>query len=246
MSQAILDALKALDVSNDNHWTADGLPRLDTIKMLAGDPTLTREKVAFAAPGYIRSAAIGYELPAQPPAPQPSAQPPAPWAATTTAPATATPAQPDPQAQPVVKDGGEEGDARFSKNETEQPSLADGGTPVENEIKALEAKVAEEGAAENRLLQSMGQLELELKKVRARRDEAATALNRLRPARTQAQDIRDYLNRQCQLLEERAVQKKVIAESGLDLKQLAKQLKSPIDVALGQKKSQGARRPSGL
>ena len=41
MTNKILGALLKLDVQNNNHWTADGLPRLDTVKMLASDQTLT-------------------------------------------------------------------------------------------------------------------------------------------------------------------------------------------------------------
>ncbi len=50
----LIKALSQLDSANPNHWTADGLPRLDTLKMLAGDPALTREAVTAVAPGYSR------------------------------------------------------------------------------------------------------------------------------------------------------------------------------------------------
>ena len=38
MKEKIQEALLKLDTSNENHWTQDGLPRLDTIKILASDP----------------------------------------------------------------------------------------------------------------------------------------------------------------------------------------------------------------
>jgi len=47
--ELILEALKALDPKNDDHWTADGLPRLDVVK--AG----TRAVVTKAAPNFSRS-----------------------------------------------------------------------------------------------------------------------------------------------------------------------------------------------
>jgi len=50
----ITDALAKLDPKNDNHWTSDGLPRIDTVKMLAGDPTLTRESITAEAPNFSR------------------------------------------------------------------------------------------------------------------------------------------------------------------------------------------------
>ena len=52
MSKNITDSLSKLDPANDNHWTQDGLPRLDTIKILSGDPSLTREQVTAAAPDF--------------------------------------------------------------------------------------------------------------------------------------------------------------------------------------------------
>jgi exonuclease VII small subunit len=43
-------ALSKLDHDNNNHWTQDGLPRVDTLKMLTGDQTLTREIVSAQFP----------------------------------------------------------------------------------------------------------------------------------------------------------------------------------------------------
>lgn len=50
----ILEALGKLDPSNDNHWTNDGLPRIDTVRMLAADPSLTREAITAEAPNFSR------------------------------------------------------------------------------------------------------------------------------------------------------------------------------------------------
>jgi hypothetical protein len=50
-------ALQKLDPENDNHWTADGQPRLETLRMLSGDTSLTREAVVTAAPTFNRDAA---------------------------------------------------------------------------------------------------------------------------------------------------------------------------------------------
>ena len=56
MSVAIKEALSKLDTSNDNHWTADGFPRLDTVKMLMGNPSITRDDLEGASPGFRRPA----------------------------------------------------------------------------------------------------------------------------------------------------------------------------------------------
>lgn len=63
MTAQILDALKKLDPANDNHWTEDGAPRMDTVKMLAGNPGLTREAVTAAAPGFSRAVPLATETP---------------------------------------------------------------------------------------------------------------------------------------------------------------------------------------
>lgn len=57
MSDKIKDALSKLDPENDNHWTADGQPRLDTLKILTGNPGLSREDVNTAAPEFTRAQA---------------------------------------------------------------------------------------------------------------------------------------------------------------------------------------------
>lgn len=53
MSDAILEAIKKMDPDNDNHWTIDGLAKLDTIKFLAGQP-VTRDELDRIAPGFNR------------------------------------------------------------------------------------------------------------------------------------------------------------------------------------------------
>lgn len=48
---AIVKALQQLDPKNDDHWTNDGLPRLDAIKGVSG---LKREDVTAAAPHFTK------------------------------------------------------------------------------------------------------------------------------------------------------------------------------------------------
>lgn len=51
----ILDALSKLDKDNDAHWTSDGMPRLDTIRLLASDQGISREDVSKVAPEFARA-----------------------------------------------------------------------------------------------------------------------------------------------------------------------------------------------
>ena len=50
----ILEALAKLDVANDNHWTGDGLPRIDTVRMLVANPGLGRDDITKVAPDFSR------------------------------------------------------------------------------------------------------------------------------------------------------------------------------------------------
>lgn len=55
-NEEVLEAVHALDPQNDEHWTADGQPRLDAVEnMLGGD--VSRKQVTNAAPDFTRSVA---------------------------------------------------------------------------------------------------------------------------------------------------------------------------------------------
>lgn len=51
----ILEALALLEVENDDHWTADGQPKLITLRALTGQEDLSREDIVRIAPGFTRS-----------------------------------------------------------------------------------------------------------------------------------------------------------------------------------------------
>lgn len=54
MKDKIIEGLRKLNVENDNHWTADGLPKIEALKFTVG-PSVTREDVNSVAPGFTRS-----------------------------------------------------------------------------------------------------------------------------------------------------------------------------------------------
>lgn len=56
-NEEILEAVRALDPKNDEHWTADGLPRLDAVENLLGGD-VNRKAVTNAAPDFTRSVAL--------------------------------------------------------------------------------------------------------------------------------------------------------------------------------------------
>lgn len=53
----IVSALKRLDPADDEHWTADGKPKMSALEALMGRADITRAQVDAAAPGFNREAA---------------------------------------------------------------------------------------------------------------------------------------------------------------------------------------------
>lgn len=50
-AEQILKALATLDVKNDAHWTMDGAPKIDVLKLVA----VTRDHIKKVAPGFCRA-----------------------------------------------------------------------------------------------------------------------------------------------------------------------------------------------
>lgn len=57
MDKQILEALLALDPNNEDHWTADGLPKVDIVSNLVGE-TVTRQQITQAKPGFSKALAV--------------------------------------------------------------------------------------------------------------------------------------------------------------------------------------------
>jgi len=55
--ESIREALSVLEPSQDEQWTADGLPRMDVIETLVGDKEITRKDVTDADPEFCREEA---------------------------------------------------------------------------------------------------------------------------------------------------------------------------------------------
>lgn len=207
MSSKILEALSKLDATNDNHWTQDGLPRLDTIRILAGDPALTREAVTAANPNFNRSnAGAGAQG----------------GAAT---PAQATPGN-APQAGAQAANG-----ADSQPPATEFPNLNP--APVAEDIPDADD-------LHSKIQEAMLQISDAQSKVMLAKQELSDAQNSLAELEKQLKEtpegsenaVQGYLRAQRRNLEIRAAKKELILQSGLDMKLLAEDLKSPLDAAL--------------
>lgn len=222
MSKTIA-ALQQLDPKNDNHWTSDGLPRLETVRLMAGDSQLTREAVSAAIPGFTRAKAV----PAQAPAPAGSEQ-------GTSTPAIAAPAAPQPAAQPESSDGtsstGPGGD-NATDDEAEQ-----GSAEAEDPIAAATARVEAASAAQAQANQEYSQAVAEL-------DALLDAAARSGAQETLAEQVGAYHQRQLAALQQRGEQQRRLRDANVDLKALLPQ-RSQLDMALTRKTGRGGQRPN--
>ena len=207
MTNKIIEALLTLDVKNDNFWTADGLPRLDTIKMLVSDQSLTRDMVTAAAPGFSRTTATGYKVP----------QPQGPGGNTGTVPIAAPVAPAAPQTAEQV--------------EGQHPAMEKASEGVSDIIAVLEASLAEQEELVSKIRAHKAEVDAAFEQARKKEDELRIKLEEARPQRSTGNDIQSYLAAQCKTLEARAARQQIIRESGINLKELASNLKAPIDAA---------------
>lgn len=234
MTNKIVEALLKLDVKNDNHWTADGLPRLDTVKMLASDQTLTRDSVAAAAPGFSRTTATGYTAPsAEQQAPQAQGQ------GGSGEQQSAAPAAPQtaPQASQATESDQRADD--LDAGQAEQPKMEVSAGVATDDIAALEAALAEQEELVSKIRAHKVEVDKAFEEARAKEDELRVKLEEARPQRSTGNDIQDYLAAQRKNLEARAARQQMIRESGINLKELASNLKAPIDAVRARRNTRG-------
>jgi len=101
-SAKINEALGQLDTENDNHWTQSGEPRLETLRMLVGDQTISRSDVDAATKDFTRQSAraaktFDVQSAASTPPPPPVVDAGAPGGILTGDPIQSVPAVPQPQ-----------------------------------------------------------------------------------------------------------------------------------------------------
>lgn len=220
MAQNLVDSLKKLDVKNDNHWTADGLPRLDTVKMLAADQTVTRDQVAAAAPGFSRDSAATW-APVATQEPVQGVTPAEKEIAPVTAVAPATQETPAP-----VKD--------------EEVKVEAG----DKDIDLLKTAFLEQTKKVESLRQAKEKLNSEFEAERQKEDDMRAELEAKNPNVDNTPNaIQGYLAAQNKLLQERAAKKQILKESGIDFKELQSGLRAPIDSVMSRKNSRGTKRP---
>lgn len=215
MSAKILNALLQLDVGNDDHWTSDGLPRMDVIEGIVGDKAITRQQVTAARPGFSRAVA------AQAVQPQQATQAPAAPAAQ-----PAQPAQPAHPADPAVQVHAEPA----SEPDTEVAT----GEEL-NEVAQLRAKLA----AAQEEMESLDVQRIQLTKkhqaVAQEVDKLTAKLQTLVGVETVTNAIQSYLAKQRDQLAKRAEL----------LQSAPVQTRSALDAAMARKTGFGLNRPGG-
>jgi archaellum component FlaC len=215
----VKEAVEKLDPSNDAHWTQDGLPLVDAVRILAGNPGVTRDDINKALPGFVRPQAATPSAGAPPPPPVQGATSDTPISAPAAAQAEQPPEDPGALVQaPMVADVGD--------LEAMQNSLADMRVDFDDATKAL----AEAKQRVHDLQNNMSVLEDKILK--------ATKASGENP-------VMSYLERQKQELAERARKQNMIRESGIDLKALGEGMKAPIDAAFQRRTARGGNRPTG-
>jgi hypothetical protein len=231
--EQILAALQKLDVNNDAHWTQDGMPRLETVRLFAGNQALTRDDITKAVPDFTRLAAYNAQQAAQ--------AAPAPVAAAT--PETQPGAQDTPSAAPPLADPA--------------PPAAPPVVEATQELAPLAHDIAWEDMTKEEQLEIVNAeladveryLEVAKKqrvKLQQQRDDLLLAIDKETPKNSNQLDIKAYLASQNKLLEQRAQQirnvKKVEAELGARLSDLVPK-RSPIDQAMSRRTGYGRKRP---
>jgi hypothetical protein len=189
----LLAALATLDIANDNHWTAEGAPRLDTLKFMTGDQSLTREAVTTAAPGVSRA----NPLPAEQAAAG-AAQAPAGGGSTGAAPSDA----------PAAVQGASQGDGNGDGGSGAEGGAAE--TPLQRAEEVLRLAHARKAEADRAVAQASAAVDRELQAIdKARQDQAVVG------------PVGDYHASQQRTLAERAERMK--AMKGIDLKAILPQ-----------------------
>jgi len=225
MQDPILTALSLLDATNDDHWTANGSPRMDVIHALTGDDTITRKMVTDANPQFTRQT-----LAETPDKAEDEVQP-----------------DPEPDPEPEVQDGTQP-DPEPAVDAG--PYILD--MPFEDIVQSEERLMAYSAEAlvrVNELTKQKKVIEDEITLISDRSAHVTMYLQRMKRARpnSDTEGVRSYLEGQRQIRAERAARAQAFLERGVDANLLVGQLnsKSQLDQALNQRKpALGSTRPA--
>lgn len=215
-------ALSQLDKNNDDHWTTNGLPRLDVLKDLTGDKSVTRKMVTDADPSFTRETMPG-------------------TAGTPEAEVAVEVDSPPDQDADISEEPAETSSGKYVLEMDTQEVFSS-----EQNMLAFQSEAA---TVCTELQREKAALEVKITRLSKATAMVTTQLQRLNNARpnSDTQVIRDYLAQQAKVREERAERVRKFIEQGVDqgMLSLAISGKSKIDAALNQRKAApGSTRPA--
>lgn len=222
-------ALSRLDPKNDEHWTSDGVPRVDAVSTMVGR-AVTRKEIVDAAPALTResAAAAGPEQ---------------------THPATGEP-------RTEVKAPADGSPATIEGDKGAEPRSTGPVTPAQNELRAepTPLEIAQRRAAalqheSNEIAEEIRDLQKMKAQIDAEHARAVADVERLGPSPDQQErdNIRAYLQRAQKAREDRAARVSGILGDGLKMREVltAAGGRSALDGAMAMRKPPlGAGRPS--
>lgn len=258
----INQALATLDPENDDHWTSDGLPRMEVVEDLVGDKSIKRKDVTDADPEFTRETAKARktETPDEPNDDTASDEP---DAGTDAPDGSGDDPEPDGDAgseegEPQVQsqDGDEQGDPEddepVDEDEAEGPSLDDilllEYADVAADPELMEAYITAASIKGNELARERDRLTEELKTLGFRQELISRTLQRYNRAnpKKNANPIGDYIRRQHEARQKRAERAQAFLEGGTSAADVIEQLRvgSKLDAAMRQRKpALGSTRP---
>ncbi len=229
MSEKIVAALGQLDKENPNHWTAEGLPRLDTVKLLAGDQSLTRDAINAAAPGFSRAGTVPSD--AAPVAPVTPAAPVEGAAGTDTQPST----QDADKADVVTAPAPPPAPVEALKASEQKPFSPEDLAAAKEDLEGVEVEIAE-------IDKWLAKATAERAALRLKKDDLVIRIDKMQPRDSLANEVQQYHASQLKLLDQRASQigkaRAFQAETGVRLQDLVPK-RSPLDQSLARQTGHG-------
>tara|TARA_R110000822_G_scaffold120633_1_gene254116 strand:- start:11259 stop:11954 length:696 start_codon:yes stop_codon:yes gene_type:complete len=220
------EALARLDCNNDEHWTADGLPRMDAIvELLGGDTSVTRKAVTDAVPGLTRAIAKAHEV-------------------TGDEPITAA-AEPEPEIDvEALRLDPDELDLDLDVLDLPMRTVLGNPELTADAIEAINAKVNSTLAARKAIEEELAQLYAKSEFLTRRKNVQDREARRTGAKKT---NVQEYLAAQRTARAERAARALSFIQGGTTAKDVADQLRgaSKLDAAMNQRKAApGSTRPA--
>ncbi len=251
------EAILALDPLIEDHWTMDGLPRMDALVDLTGNVDIKRADVTNAVPGHTRDLAVQAALGASGDADATGGQAvasPTPVVAVVeeTAPRAVQAPVPTPAPKPMSIL-----DEPTLLPAGSLPGLEPGQSVLDMErgrvLQSRELTAAALGEIAGKITETqdrMAEVETELKQLYAKNDiltRASDRHERGRPSSERNTAVKDYLAGQAAVREMRSRRAREFVQAGTSVADVQEALrqKSKLDVAMGQgRASHGSQRPA--